>query len=99
MMHYWLYPFPPLHNYGILLYSMILIQWNASNVDTLGTWKSVLYREVSSFQGEESIIGTQQSVLNTEMSLFQGYPLIKRGSTVHTSSTQVSLTLLHNTLL
>ena len=27
-----------------------IIQWNSSSVDTLGAWRSVLYREVSSFQ-------------------------------------------------
>ena len=46
----------------------------------LGTWRSVLYREVSSFQGyiytkKAYLHGTQQSVLNTEVSLFQRCPL------------------------
>lgn len=27
------------------------IQWNPSNVDNLGTWSSVLFREASSLQG------------------------------------------------
>ena len=27
------------------------LQWDPSNADTLGAWKSALYREVSSFQG------------------------------------------------
>ena len=58
----------------------MLVQWNPSIVDTLGAWRSVLYREVSSFQGlifikkYKNLFGTQQVPL-TEMSLFQVCPL------------------------
>ena len=35
----------------IEVYIHIHLQWNPSIVDTLGTWSSVQYREMSSFQG------------------------------------------------
>ena len=48
------------------------IQWNPSIVDTLGTWRSVLYREVSSFRDiKKAYLG------HSQVSSFQGYPYFR----------------------
>ena len=50
----------------------IEVQWNPSNLDTIGTEEGVLIREVSLFQGLKMVLGEEESVLIREVSLFQG---------------------------
>ena len=58
------------------------IQWNPSNADTNGAEESVLYREVSSFQGlkcmQEWYLGRQKVSLLERCPQFRGV-LIYRG--------------------
>ena len=55
------------------------LQWDPSNMDTLGPLKCVLIRGVSSFQGANNAylyeVRTGSSVLIREVSSFQGCPL------------------------
>ena len=51
----------------------IIIQWKASNLDTIGPEESLLIREVSLFQGLK-VFGEEESVLFREVALFQGCP-------------------------
>ena len=53
--------------------SVLNIQWNLSNTDTLGTKVIVLIIEVSVFQGDK--VGTRSSVLINQVSLFQRCPV------------------------
>ena len=64
------------------VYTYIHIQWNLSNLNTIGLDYNVLNSEVSSFQRLLSIytnvaFGTDESVLFREVSLIQGV-LIER---------------------
>ena len=56
---------------------LISIQWNLSNVDTIGTKTFVLVSEVFLFQEDNNLyeVGTQSSVLINQVSLFQRCPL------------------------
>ena len=56
-----------------------VLQWNLSNMDTIGTKIFVLINEVSLFQGENNTylnkVWTLSSILINQVSLFQGCPL------------------------
>ena len=58
-------------------------------MDTNGTEESVLYREVSLFQGlqEWYVVGVGKGVLFREVSSIKGCPYRERGSTVNDKST------------
>jgi len=64
---------------------LVVIQWDPSNTDTLGSLKCALIRGVSSFQGANNTylyeVGIWSSVLIREVSSFQ--VSFKRGSTVN----------------
>ena len=62
-----------LHPTSFLMIFILVVQWNTSNLDTIGPEESVLISEVSLFQEYTNmVLGEEESVLFREVSLFQG---------------------------